>query len=99
MVPVCSFFFGGYPRRGGGDEKKFAKFFSRPQTLKFPLYPTSLGLEGARRIFKVTIDVSADMGGICVSGHKDHRPGLFRLQCSTHPGLLLVGPKVSGNAT
>ena len=26
-------------------------------------------------------------------------PGLFRLQCSAHPGLLSVGPKVGGNAT
>ena len=71
-----AFFSGGYRRRRGGGYKKIrAKFFSRPQNLKFPqLYPTSLGLEGARRIFfKVTIDVSADMGGICVSRHKDPR--------------------------
>ena len=75
---VQLFFFGRYPRRrGGGAEKIRMKSFSGPQNLKFPqLYLTSLGLEGARRIFfKVTIDVSADMGGICVSGHKD--PGLF----------------------
>ena len=32
---------------------------------------SSLGLEGARKIyFKVTFDVSADVGGICVPGHK-----------------------------
>ena len=26
-------------------------------------------------------------------------PGLLSLQCSAHPGLLLVGLKVGGNAT
>ena len=51
------------------------KTFSGPENLKFPqLYPTSLGLDGARRIFfKITIDVLANMGGICVSWHKDPR--------------------------
>ena len=70
------FWGGGYPRRRGGVRKKIrAKFLSGPQKLKCPqLYPTSFGLEGARRIFfKVSIDVSADMGGICVSGHKGPR--------------------------
>ena len=56
-------------------KKKFARnFFPDPENLKFSqLYTASLGLEGARRIFfKVTIDVSADMGGICVSRHKGY---------------------------
>ena len=72
-----AFFFLGLPLEegGGGDKRICVKFFSGPQTLKFPqLYPTSLGLEGARGIFfKANIDVSADMGGICVSSHKDPR--------------------------
>ena len=61
-------FFRGYPRRGGLYEKIRAKIFFGSQDLKVPqLYPTSLGLERATRIFfKVTIDVSTDMGGICV---------------------------------
>ena len=68
---------------GGGMKKNSRKIFSRPQNLKFPqLYPTSLGLEGARRIFfNVTIDVSANMGGSCVSGHK--RPLVCSGCCAT----------------
>ena len=90
-----AFFFGGYLRRrwGGGVRKKFTKIFSGPQNLNFPqLYPTSLGLEGARRIiFKLTIDVSANMGGICVSGHKDPRSVLTAVQRPPWP--LMGRPK------
>ena len=98
LVPAYSFGGGGYPRRrGGGVRKKIrAKIFSRTQNLKFAqLYPTSL--EGARRIFfKATIEVSADMGGIYVFVFQGTKtPGLFRLQCSTHPSILSVGPKVA----
>ena len=33
LVPAYSFFSGGYPRRGGGYEKKFARnFFLDPKT-------------------------------------------------------------------
>ena len=92
-----AFFFAGYPRRrgGGGTKKNLRQIFSGPQNLKFPqLYPTSLGLEGARRIFfKVTIDVSADMGGICVSGHKDLRSVLAAVQ---RPPWPLIGRPKSG---
>ena len=87
LVPAYSFFIGGTPGGGGGGgRKKFARNFFL--VMKFPqLYPTSLGLEGARRIFfKVTIDVSADMGGICVSGHKDPwDPGLVVVPSCWHP--------------
>ena len=70
-------FFRGVPPegRGGGYGKKSREIFFRTPKPEIPqLYPISLGLEGARRIFfKVTIDVSADMGGSCVLGHKDAR--------------------------
>ena len=68
-------FFGGVTPGGGGGygNKIRTKNYTVPQNMKFPqLHLTYLGWEGARRIFfKVTIDVSADMGGICVSEHKD----------------------------
>ena len=81
---------------GGGARKNFrAKIFSGPQNLKFPqLYPASLGLEGARRIFfKVTIDVSAHMASICALGHKDPRfvPALVQ-----RPPWPLIGRPKSG---
>ena len=84
------FFSGNTPGGEGGYKKIHAKFVSGPQKLKFSqLYPTSLGLEGARRIFfKTTIDVSANMGGICVSGHKDPRS----LPAAV-PWPLISGPK------
>ena len=90
---VQLFFFREYPgRRGGGDR---AKSFSGPENLKFhQLYPTSLGLEGARRIFfKVTIDVSANMGGTCVSGQKDPRSVPAAVQ---RPPWPLIGRSKSG---
>ena len=76
-------------------EKICAKFVSGPQNLKVPpLYPNSLGLEGARRIFsKVTIDVSAGMGGICVSRHKDPRCVPAAVQ---RPPWPLIGRPKSG---
>ena len=44
-------------------------------------------------IFKVTIDVSADMRGICVSGHKDPRSVLVAVQ---RPPWPLIGRPKSG---
>ena len=79
-----SFLGRGYRRRGGGGTKKFARnffpqFFSGPE--KPEISSTLPHLFGFGRVFfKVTIDVSADMGGICVSQHKDPQ-----LQCSAHP--------------
>ena len=53
---------------GGGDEEKSCENFFGSKNLKFlEIYPTPLNLEGANRIlFKVSIDIFADMGGICV---------------------------------
>ena len=69
LVPAYSFFVGGYPRRGREVRKKIrAKIFSGPQNLKFPeVYATCLGVEGAKRVFfKITMDISVGVGGICV---------------------------------
>ena len=55
-------FFRGVPPEGEeGRKKNSRENSSGPQNLKFPLvYPTRLGLEGARRVFfKVTMDISA----------------------------------------
>ena len=96
LVPAYSFFLGGIPAGGGGYKKNLRKKNFGPQNLKLPqLCPTSLGLEGARRIFfKVTIDVLADMGGICVSRHKEP----LRVTVA-HLGLLSACPKVGRNGT
>ena len=75
LAPTYSFFFRGNPRGGGGGGgvQKNRKIFFR--TPKPEISSTLTHLFGFGRckedIFKVTIDVSADMGGICVSGHKD----------------------------
>ena len=84
---------------GGGTKKNCMKFFSRPLNLNFPqLYPTSLDSEGGGRIFfKVTIDVSADMGGICVSGQKDPRSVSAAVQ--RQPWPLISRPKKGRHAT
>ena len=68
----CQSFFLGSPkgRGGGGATRKIrAKFFRDPKKLKFPQVSSMrLRLEGARRVFfKVTMHISADMGGICVN--------------------------------
>ena len=54
---------------GGGVRKKnSAKNFSGTRNLRFlESYPTPLNLESARRIiFKVSIDILVNVGGICV---------------------------------
>ena len=63
-------FFSGIP-----PDKIRAKNFSGPRKLKFlDFYRTCSNLEGARRVpFKAFIHIFADMGSICVEGHKDPR--------------------------
>ena len=64
----CGIIFQGVPLEGGGVQKNFCEKCSGSKNLTFlEIYPTPLNLEGARRIlFKVSIDISANMGGICV---------------------------------
>ena len=69
LVPPWHFFFRGYPQRGGGGAKiKFCENFPGSKNLGFlEIHPNPLSLGGARRIlFKVSIDILADMGGIGV---------------------------------
>ena len=66
---TVAFFSGVTPGGGGGYGKKNShKIFSGPKKLKFfYFYRIFLNAEGARRIpFKVFIQISADLGGICV---------------------------------
>ena len=90
-------FFRGVPlEEGGVGYKKNSReiFLEAPKPEISSTLPTSLGLEGTRRIFfKVTIDVSANMGGICVSGHKVPRSVPAAVQ---RPPWPLIGRPKSG---
>ena len=72
---TVAFVFTGYPRRGGGGVQKYVRkisisIFGSKNLRTFEIYPTPLNLEGTNRILsKVSIDILADMGGICVQGH------------------------------